>query len=161
MDCRYTLVRTYLFVCRRYRQRVRAAPERLSSNPDPDFTEEEVLTFYLFGIIEKCRTVREVHRLALRGVVSQLALLPKLQSPCRNFCVNRLSAVFAPLMNAALSGVGCEKTRSEAVRIADSMPIMSMPIMIASGKRSSQAKVTSGQLANKGYCSRKTLIFTA
>ena len=60
-----------------------------------------------------------------------------------------MSAVFAPLVGEALSKIDCAKTREAVVRIADSMPIM-----MASGNRASQAKVAS-QLADKGYCSSK------
>lgn len=59
MDCRYTLVQIYLFVCRRYRAQAQAAAERQSNNSDPDFTDEEVVTVYLFGIAEQCKTVSE------------------------------------------------------------------------------------------------------
>jgi hypothetical protein len=152
MDCRYTLVRIYLFVCRRYHQHVRAAAQRQSNNSSPDFTDEEVLTVYLFGIIEKCRTVREVHTYAAEHFAAWFPDLPSYQSHNRR--LNRLNAVFAPLMTEALDEVDCEQTRAELVRVADSMPIM-----IASGKRSSRAKVASGQLANKGYCSSKDTHF--
>ena len=61
MDPQYTLVRIYLFVCRRYRHRLRACVQRQTGNSDPDFTDEEVLTIYLFGIIEKRRTISEIY----------------------------------------------------------------------------------------------------
>ena len=76
MDCRYTLVRIHLFVCRRYHQHVRAAAQRQSNNSGPDFTDEEVLTVYLFGIIEKCRTVREVHTYAAEHFAEWFPDLP-------------------------------------------------------------------------------------
>ena len=60
-------LRIYLFVCRRYRQRLRAAAQRQSNNSQPDFTDEEVLKpeqsfgVYLFGLIKKRRTVSEIY----------------------------------------------------------------------------------------------------
>ena len=50
MDAQYTLVRIYLFVCRHYRGRLAATAGRQSNNDEPDFTDEEVLTIYLFGL---------------------------------------------------------------------------------------------------------------
>ena len=70
--------------------------------------------------------------------------------------LNRLSAVFAPLVGEALKEVSREDVVEdvvETVRIADSMPIM-----MAKEKRSSQASVAS-EFANKGYCSSKGVFF--
>ena len=61
MDPQYTLVRIYLFVCRRYQHRLRAVAQRQSNNSKPDFTDEEVLTIYLFGIIKKRRAISEIY----------------------------------------------------------------------------------------------------
>jgi hypothetical protein len=78
--------------------------------------------------------------------------LPSYQSYNRR--LNRLSAVFAPLVEEALSEISCKKTRNEMVRIADSMPIM-----LAKGKRASQAEVASNRLASVGYCSSKDTFY--
>lgn len=67
--------------------------------------------------------------------------------------LNRLSAVFAPLVEEALAEVDGGETRREAVRIADSIPIM-----MAKQKRSSQASVAS-EFADKGYCASKGVFF--
>jgi len=65
MDAHRTLIRIYLrihlLVCRRYRHRLRAAVRRQSNNSRPGFTDEEVLTVYLFGIIKKRRTVSDMY----------------------------------------------------------------------------------------------------
>jgi hypothetical protein len=71
-----------------------------------------------------------------------------------NRCLSRLSAVFAPLVQEALSEVSCQKTRKQVVRIVDSMPIM-----LAKGQRAFQATVASDQLASVGYCSSKNTFF--
>ncbi|MCS4054099.1 hypothetical protein GGQ06_002704 [Salinibacter ruber] len=55
MDIQYTLVRTYLFVCRHYRGHLAAAVQRQSNNDQPDFTDEEVLTVYLPKPLQKPR----------------------------------------------------------------------------------------------------------
>jgi hypothetical protein len=56
-DWKNTLIRVYLFVCRRWAARLHAARERQSNNSDPEFTDEEVLTVatasHLFGLIRK------------------------------------------------------------------------------------------------------------
>jgi len=150
MDSCFTLVWIYLFVCKRSR-RLRALAQRQSNNRNPAFTDEEVLTVYLFGLIKKRRTVSEIYDYVAEHFSEWFPELPSYQGYNRR--LNRLSAVFAPLVGEALAEVDCEQTRKEAMRIADSMPIM-----MAKQKRSSRAKVAP-QLADKGYCSSKDTHF--
>ena len=100
--------------------------------------------------------MREIYDYAAEHFAEWFPALPSYQSYNRR--LNRLSAVFAPLAEAALSQIDCACTQQEAVRIADSMPIM-----LAKEKRSSQAKVAP-ELADKGYervlyCSSKGTFF--
>ena len=103
MDPQYTLVRIYLFVCRRYQHRLRAAVQRQTGNSDPDFTDEEVLTIYLFGIIEKRRTISEIYDYVTNHFPDWFPDLPSYGG--YNQRLNRLSAVFAPLVEEALKEV--------------------------------------------------------
>jgi len=156
MDTASTLVRIYLFICSRYRGRLAAVAQRQSNNADPEFTDEEVLTTatasYVFGLIKKRSSISEIHRYAQDHFSEWFPDLPSYQSYNRR--LNRLSAVFAPLVQEALSEVSCQKTRKQVVRIADSMPIM-----LAKGQRASQATVASDRLASVGYCSSKNTFF--
>ena len=155
MDCRLTLIEIYLFICKRS-DRLEALAQRQSNNRSPAFTDAEVLTVYLFGLVQKRRSVRETYDYAADHFGEWFPLrdffdLPSYQSYNRR--LNRMSAVFAPLAESALSQIDCSCIQQEAVRIADSMPIM-----LAKEKRSSQAKVAP-QLADKGYCSSKGTFF--
>jgi hypothetical protein len=152
MDTASTLVRIYLFICQRYRGRLAAVVQRQSNNSAPTFTDEEVLTVYVFGLIKKRTTVSEIHQYAQDHFSEWFPDLPSYQSYNRR--LNRLSAVFAPLVEETLSEVGCKKTRNDIIRIADSMPIM-----LAKGQRASQAKVASDRLASVGYCSSKDTFY--
>jgi len=152
MDTASTLIRIYLFICRRYRGRLAAMAQRQSNNSDPDFTDEEVLTIYVFGLIKKRTTISEIHQYAEDHFSEWFPDLPSYQSYNRR--LNRLSAVFAPLVEEALSEISCKEPRGKVLRIADSMPIM-----MAKGQRSSQAKVASDRLASVGYCSSKDTFF--
>jgi hypothetical protein len=152
MDTTSTLVRIYLFICSRYQGRLAAVARRQSNNSDPDFTDEEVLTIYVFGLIKKRTTINEIHEYAEEHFSEWFPDLPSYQSYNRR--LNRLSAVFAPLVEEAISEISCKGTRGEALRIADSMPIM-----MAKGQRASQAEVASDRLASVGYCSSKDTFF--
>ena len=156
MDTASTLVRIYLFICRRYRGRLQAMAQRQSNNADPAFTDEEVLktatASYVFGLIRKRSSISKIHEYIRDHFSEWFPDLPSYQSYNRR--LNRLSAVFAPLVEEALSEVRCTQTRKEAIRIADSMPIM-----LAKGQRASQAKVASERFASVGYCSSKDTFF--
>lgn len=151
MDYRFTLVWIYLFICERSGH-IEALIQRQSNNSRPDFTDEEVLTVYLFGLFRKRRSVSGIYQYARDHFAEWFPDLPSYQAYNRR--LNRMSGVFAPLVEEALSEAsGCDETRKEAMRIADSMPIM-----LAKQKRSSRAKVAA-RLANKGYCSSKDTHF--
>ena len=150
MDCRLTLIEIYLFICKRS-GRIEALAQRQSNNRSPTFTDEEVLTIYLFGLAQKRRSVREIYDYAAEHFAGWFPDLPSYQSYNRR--LNRLSEVFAPLAREALSEIDCGHTQAEVMRIVDSMPIM-----LAKEKRSSRAKVAP-ELADKGYCSSKGTFF--
>ncbi len=121
MDPQYTLVRIYLFVCRRYRHRLRACVQRQMGNARPDFTDEEVLTIYLFGItiylfgiIEKRRTISEIydytanHTSPITFPAGSRIFRPTAATTTHggyNQRLNRLSAVFALLAGEPLKEV--------------------------------------------------------
>ena len=149
-DWQDTLIRVYLFVCRRWAARLHAVAQRQSNNSDPEFTDEEVLTIYLFGLIRKRETIKDIHEYAEDHFSGWFPDLPSYAGYVRR--LNRLSAVFAPLTQAAVAEIGNEEV-VETLRIADSFPVM-----MAKEKRSTQAKVAS-EIADKGYCSSKDTFY--
>jgi len=152
MDAQHTLVRIYLFVCRHYRGRLAATVQRQSNNDEPDFTDEEVLTIYLFGLFKKRETVSDIHEYAEDHFLGWFPNLPSYQSYNRR--PDRLNPIFSPLLEKALQEIDCKKPRGTMLRIADSMPIM-----MASGQRASQAKVASERIVDVGYCSSKDTFY--
>jgi hypothetical protein len=149
-DWENTLIRVYLFVCRRWSSGLCAVSQRQSNNSNPDFTDEEVLTIYLFGLIRKRETIKEIHEYAEDHFPEWFPDLPSYGGYVQR--LNRLSAAFAPLTEAAIAEVNSEEV-IETLRIADSFPVM-----MAKEKRSSQAKVAP-QIADKGYCSSKDTFY--
>lgn len=151
MDWQHMLIRVYLFVCRHYRDGgLRAVAQRQSNNADPDFTDEEVLTIYLFGLLRKRDTITDIHEYIEDHCLEWFPDLPSYAGYVQR--LNRLSAVFAPLTEAAVSEIDSEEI-VQSLRIVDSFPVM-----MAKEKRSSQATVAP-QLADKGYCSSKNTFY--
>ena len=139
-------------MCRHYRGRIAATTQRQGNNDEPGFTDEEVLTIYLFGLFKKRETVSDIHEYTEDHFSDWFPDLPSYQSYNRR--LNRLSAVFSPLIEKALQQIDGEKARKTILRIADSMPIM-----MAKRPRASQAKVASKQIADVGYCSSKDTFY--
>ena len=149
-DWQNTLIRVYLFVCRHWAGRLQAVTQRQSNNSEPDFTDEEVLTIYLFGLIRDRETIESIHEYAEDHFSEWFPDLPCYGSYVQR--LNRLNAAFAPLTEAAIAEVDSEEV-IQTLRIADSFPVM-----MAKEKRSSQAKVAP-QIADKGYCSSKDTFY--
>ncbi len=116
-----------------------------AKNLDPTFTNEEVLPIYVFGLIEKRATVGKICEHVDDDFSEWLLDLPAQKS--YNRCICRLSTVFAPFAQEALSEIEGKKTRGQMVRIAESMPIV-----LAKGQRASKAEVTSDRLASVDHC---------
>ena len=57
-DWKDTLIRVYLFVCRRWSSGLCAVAQRQSNNSNLNFTDEEVRTIYLFGLTRKRATIK-------------------------------------------------------------------------------------------------------
>nr|WP_251923589.1 hypothetical protein [Salinibacter ruber] len=152
MEAQYTLVRIYLFVCRHYRGRLAATVQRQSNNSEPDFTDEEVLTVYLFGLAKKRETISEIHEQVEDHFSEWFPDLPSYQSYNRR--LNRLNAVFSPLVEKVLEEIDGEGCHKNMLRIVDSMPIM-----LAKGSRASRATVASKRTQGVGYCSSKDTFY--
>jgi len=44
----FKLVSMYMFICDIYNSHLRHICQRYSNNPNPDFTDQEIITIYLF-----------------------------------------------------------------------------------------------------------------
>ena len=101
---------------------------------------------------KKRETVSEIHEYAEDHFSDWFPDLPSYQSYNRR--LNRLNAVFSPLVEKALEEIDGERARKNVLRIVDSMPIM-----LAKGNRASQAKVASERTPDVGYCSSKDTFY--
>jgi hypothetical protein len=120
MDAQHTLVRIYLFVCRHYQGHLAATVQRQSNSDQPEFTDEEVLTVYLFGLSKNRETVSDIHEYAKAHFSGWFPDLPSYQICNRR--PDRLKAIFYPLVEKALQEIGCDGPGETRLRIADSMP---------------------------------------
>lgn len=143
------LIEIYLYVCKRYDEDLKYLCERFSNNNEPELTDQEIMSMYLYIIHEEQRfKVKQIHRFANEYLRSWF---PNLGSYAAfNNRLNRLSEAFkhflAPLLNEFRPDDCC----------LDQSLLDSMPIITCSGKRSPKVAV---EIADKGVCSSKGIYY--
>jgi len=150
MDWKIRLITLYLCIGDLYKNELWVYCQRVSNNYPPEFTDEEVITVFIYGIMQGHTEIKYIYRYADRHLRDWFPCLPSYQAYVQR--LNRISGVFSPLAEALLKNLpisGFERN----IRLIDSMPII-----MASEKRSGAAKVAQG-FANKGYCSSKGIYY--
>ena len=144
------LVQIYLYVCDMYESHLKYHCQRYSNNSKPVFTDEEILTIYLFcGSCQHYTQIKQMHSFAkdylsdwFPGIVSYQTF---------NYRLNRMSGAIGKLLEHTLLSFrpsDCDD---------DTMIVDSMPIISACG-RNRTGKVARG-IATKGYCSTKNMYY--
>lgn len=123
---------------------------RLSPNAVPRFSDEEVLTVYLFGLMRQQTSLRAIHR-STRDHLR--AWFPRL--PSYGAFVQRLNHL-APLLPALVQRI-LERS-GDAFALRTTRLVDSLPIVLAQGARAAQARVAA-PWADKGYCASKRTYF--
>jgi len=143
------LIEIYLYICKRYEEDLKYCCERFSNNNEPELSDQEIMTIYLFSIQEEQRfKIKHIHKFACEYLHSWFPTLGSYQA--FNNRLNRLSEAFRQLLIPLL---------------ADSIPndccfdqslLDSMPIITCSGRRT--PKVAS-EIVDKGVCSSKGMYY--
>jgi DDE family transposase len=139
------LIALYLRVCRAYDTEPDLKYQRLS-NFRPRFTDEELVTIYLFGHMQGFQQQRRIYDYARRHWRAWFPCLPSYQAFNRR--LNSLAPAFEHLITAALT-----RPVTALARDADRL-IDSLPISVAKWPRCAAARVAAG-VADQGYCSTK------
>jgi hypothetical protein len=143
------LISIYLYICDIYDSNLRSVCERFTNNNHPDFTDQEVMTIYLFSMhIEQRLKIKQIHEYASDHLRSWFPLLPSYEA--FNMRINRLSEAFRHLSDLLLSEY-CPSDCDMNASLIDSMPIIT-----CSGKRTPSV---AREITDKGYCSTKSIYF--
>ena len=142
------LIWLYCYICECYVSELHSHCQRFSNNSNPPaFTDCELLTCYIFAIAEERKTtVKGAYDYTKKYWQSWFPQIPSYKRFDRR--LNRLCSVFPFLVQQIL-----QQADLQGVSLRNSLGD-SMPIMLASSKRSNMAKVAQ-QFCNKGYCSSK------
>jgi hypothetical protein len=121
----------------------------MSNYADLSFSDEEVITLYLFGVIDKHRQIKQTYEYADRHLREWFPKLPSYVAFVQR--LNKVAEVFAPLLT--LIQQEQESQNPKQVWLIDSFPV-------ALAKQGHRLKACVAQeLADAGYCATKKLYY--
>lgn len=144
------LIQIYLLVCNFYDNQSSLKYQR-SSNFKPKFSDEEIITIYLFGQLNNKFKHRQSYDFIQDYWADWFPELPSYQAFNRrlNLLTDNFQALFAHLL---------ETLHLHPTNLTADFLIDSMPIMLANGTRSSQARVAP-EIAKTGFSAVKQTHF--
>ena len=153
MNWQDQLITIYLYVCKHYKQRLWVYCQRMSNHADLSFSDEEVITLYFFGVIDKHKEIKQIYKYADRHLREWFPKLPSYTAFVQR--LNKVADIFAPLLEII-------QAEQEAVRAkqGDTQVLLtdSFPVAMAKQGHRFKACVAKG-FANAGYCSTKKLYY--
>lgn len=139
------LIEIYFYVCEKFEKGLKIYCERFSNNNEPEFTDQEVMTLYLYIMHhEQQFKVKHIHRFASDYLRSWFPKLPSYQAFSNR--LNRLTGTFSKLAEDLLFDF------QPADCCLDQSLLDSMPIITCSGKRTGKV---AREITDKGYNSTK------
>jgi len=124
---------------------------RNSRNNILNFTDEEVITIYIFGILSGHRTIKNIHKFTNCHLKNWFPNLPKY-----NAFLHRLNILMPELVSVSdhfIQTFNCQNDNKQNPILIDSMPII-----LAKGSRAPNARVAK-QTAKLGYCASKKFYY--
>ena len=139
-----------MYICDVYKSSLRFCCQRFSNNSHPVFTEEKVLTVYLFcGYYQRYFSISEIHTFAKEYLSSWFPKLPSYQT--FNMRLNMLLETFRALAETMIQSFR-PKDCDSLISIVDSMLIVTCKGKNREGKVAKEITV-------KGYCSTKNMYY--
>lgn len=120
--------------------------QRLSNNCRPKFTDEEIITIYLWGIMRRQFEGKAIYHYTRMHLLEWFPNLPSYQAFSRRLCE------LAPAFETLACRLICDLF-SCGVSNADLL-VDSMPVIVSKGRRSGSAKVAR-ELCSKTYCASR------
>jgi len=145
MDRQLLLITIFLYISNQYENELRTACQRFGSNCKPAFTDEEAITVFLFGIMQKRFEIKDIYNYACNHPGERFPALPSYTAFVQR--LNRLEGLFpVPAGNIIKDFAQNSVSVLQKIRLIDSLPVI-----LAEAERSSSAGAAQG-FADKGYC---------
>ncbi len=143
------LIEIYFYICDKFKKNLKFCCIRYSNNNIPEFTDEEIITIFLYTILLEQRfKCKQIYNFAHNHLRSWFPKLPSYSA--FNNRINRMSEAFIHLVRLLLTEFIPKECSSE-FSLLDSMPIIT-----CSGKRVGKV---APELTDKGYCSTKGMFY--
>ena len=146
MDWQEQLITLFVNISKYYDDELLIHCQRFSNNTKPHFSDIEVISIYLWGIMRGYSEIKEIYNYTHDHLLEWFPKLPAYSTYVDR--LNRVSAVFCPMIEKVQEDF-YQDSEIDMIRLIDSMPIM-----MAKSQRSGNATVAP-ELANKGYNSTK------
>jgi len=143
------LIELYCAICHEYDTGIVWMAQRQSNNYCPQFTDEECMTVYLWGIIRQKYEVKAIYQYIKDYYDDWFPKLPSYQA--FNKRVGYLADAFKALADRFMRRLDITPELNDYV-------IDSMPIVVANNRRSGTARVAP-ELCNKSYCASKGMFY--
>lgn len=140
------LIELYLLICHLYDTKPVLKQQRLSNNHQPLFSDEELLTMYIFGHLQGHTTGRRIHDYIGNHWREWFPAVPAYQAFNRR--LNELAPAFELLIEQLLESAAWQ------IQPTDDRLTDSVPVMLARGTRANRARVAP-DLADTGFCATK------
>jgi len=143
------LIDIYLTISDLYDNELTHFCQRFSNNKSYEFTDIELITIYLFAMIQEERfSIKQIYNFSKRYLLSWFPKLPSYVA--FNTRLNNLGAVFQRLTEILV-----QTNQPKDCNLEFSL-LDSLPIITCSGKR--KGKVAQ-EITNKGFCSTKNMYY--
>lgn len=143
------LIKIYFFICDCYEIDLKYFCERFSNNNQPELTDQEVMTIYLYAIHEEQRfKVKQIYQFTHDYLLSWFPTLGSYASFDNR--LNRLSEAFKQLASTLL------KQNQPPDCLLDQSLLDSMPVITCSGRRSPKVAT---EIVDKGVCPSKGIFY--
>lgn len=134
----------YLQICDIYQNELQFSCERFSNNNKPEFSDQEIITLFLFSIKHEHKyKIKHIYQFAKDYLISWFPKLPSYVA--FNTRLNRLSEAFKMLLTKLLKSFRLESSIMSSL-------LDSMPIITCSGKRIGKVAT---EITDKSFCSTK------
>ena len=150
MENKEKLITLYLYVCKDRNLTNWLVSHRRSNNFNPEFTDQEILCIYLFGLIKEMTKVKQIYTYIKDYWMDWFPKLPSYAA--FNNRLNALSPALS-LLTTGLTEQAAEDGHFNSFKLIDSMPII-----VAGQHRSSTARSAS-EICTKGYSSSKSMYY--
>jgi len=145
----FKLIAMYFYISDIYDNELKYSCQRFSNNSEPNFTDQEIMTIYLYVMhVEQRFKIKQIYEYASDYLRSWFPLLPSYEA--FNMRLNRLGEGFR-LLVSHITGMFVPPDCSTDKSLLDSMPIIT-----CSGKR--KGKVAR-EISDKGFCSTKGMYY--